>query len=173
LQDLLWVLERADDSDQKAVDNRTRHILGRVVADLRSGKLLALLVEDTEMLAKYCRSCGTALTREKRGRPPKYCVRACRQKGYRLRGNPNLTIRTEREITWLAEIFADTVAQMAQAESRELEILTLRSQMQKVQDHQESKGTRDFELGKSEAPPTTWTTAQVKPAVRVRRRDQG
>ncbi|MEU2032735.1 hypothetical protein [Nocardia amamiensis] len=162
LKNLLWILERADDPEEEAIDTKTRQVLGRLVTDLRNSELLALLVEDSSLLHKYCRCCGRDLKQFKqsgRGRPLEYCRPACRQKAYRRRINPN--VKSEPMTMWLADMLQDTVEQMAQAESVELQQLILRSQMEKIERRQGRGGARSAQASISSRK-ASWYPSKLK-----------
>src|ERR1051325_3501285 len=76
-----------------------------------------------------CQVCGTSLTAVGRGRPPRYCSRACRSKAYRDRiadratGSATETEPTER-VTLNAEQIVRTAIELADDEGAQA--LTMR-----------------------------------------------
>ncbi|MFI6225358.1 hypothetical protein ACIBEH_32765 [Nocardia salmonicida] len=124
LEDLLWILERADDPDA-GVDTAAVMAMRRLLAVLRTDEVLGLLAHDPQqlrLLDKFCRGCGadfTGIRRKGRGRPRQHCSRACRTRAYRLRlsGGSELKGAHAQVAAGMAELLHILVVEMKQADS--------------------------------------------------------
>ncbi|MFG2447531.1 hypothetical protein ACGFQG_32095 [Nocardia fluminea] len=119
LKDLLWILERTADTEE-LLHGGNAPLIKRLLTELRSGELLALLAEDSPLPGGFCRWCGGRLENQKlgRGRPREYCTGACRQKAYRhrTRGDRSRSPRT----WWLAEMLRGEVEEMKRTDAKKV-----------------------------------------------------